>query len=214
MTASNQDDILERLNGLIDVITRIAATDFSVRAPLLGTGDEVDAIAAGLNMLAEEIEAKFIENERLVRTLEEKMSELAEQHRTIMSLSTPSMLVWKGILVLPIIGVLNDGRAQKLSQNLLERIVLSGVDVVIIDVTGMAEMTLSTAKHLLDTFTAVRLLGAKGILTGLSSANARSVIELDIDMQAIAIRASLHEGLVLGFALTGRRVHEGNHARR
>lgn len=213
MIGSSDDDSLDRLQEFIDVITRLASGDFEARVKLSDRGNELDAIAAGLNMMAEEVSAKFVENERLVYTLEQNVIEMGAQHRTIVSLSTPSLMVWDGILVLPLIGVLDDARAEKLSRELLERIVRSRVDVVIIDVTGIAEMNASTAKHLLDTYTGIRLLGARGILTGLTSANARTMVTLDIDMQSVSLRGSLHDGLMLAFSMTGRRVQESKHGR-
>jgi hypothetical protein len=45
-------------------------------------------------------------------------------------------------------------------------------------------------------------------LTGLNSSTARKVAALDIDLQSLTVRGSLHEGLALAFSLTGRRVNE------
>jgi rsbT co-antagonist protein RsbR len=205
---SNNDDKPSPMSQILQVVMQLAAGDFSARAIGSGGDDEMDALAAGINMLIEEVVAKFDENAELVRTLEQNMERMADQHRTIMSLSTPSLLVWKGIVVLPLIGMLDTTRAQNLSGELLNRVAQHSTDVVIIDVTGVAEVDGATVNHLLNTFAALRLLGAKCILTGLGPANARKMAAIDVDMSAIAIRGSLHDGLKLAYSMTGRKVLE------
>jgi rsbT co-antagonist protein RsbR len=197
-----------RLQEALEVLMRLAAGDFSARAAMPGGGDEMDALIAGINMLGEEIEAKFGENERLLRELEQSVAEMAAKNRTIMSLSTPSLLVWKGIVVLPVIGMLDQERAEKLSAELLDQIQHQATGVVIVDITGVAVVDTTTADYLLRTFAAARLLGTRGILTGLSPANARTLASLQVDLGAVAVRGSLHDGLRLAFTMTGRRVLE------
>jgi rsbT co-antagonist protein RsbR len=202
------DNQPSRLQEALDVMMRLAAGDFSARAAMSGAGDEMDALIAGINMLGEEIEAKFAENERLLRELEQSVAEMAAKNRTIMSLSTPSLLVWKGIVVMPLIGMLDRERAEKLSAELLNQIQHQPTGVVIVDITGLAVVDTTTATHLLNTFAAARLLGTGGILTGLSPASARTLARLDVNLGAVAVRGSLHDGLRLAFAMTGRRVLE------
>lgn len=214
MSRSKDEQSLERIQELVELVMRLASGDFSARATVTDQGDELDGLAAGIHMLAEEISAKFAENERLVRTLEQTVRDLAKRHETILALSTPSMMVWRGILVVPLIGIMDAARAQQLNIDLLGRISNGGVEVVIVDVTGIAEMDLAMAKHLMDTFAAVGLLGAKCILTGLSAATARKVAALDIDLQSLSVRGSLHEGLAVAFGLTGRRVLAQNRTER
>ncbi|MFH1618018.1 MAG: hypothetical protein ABIB65_05555 [Candidatus Margulisiibacteriota bacterium] len=50
------DDI--RILEILDVIQQLAAGNFKARTKLFGTKDDIDAIMIGLNMLAEELEAK------------------------------------------------------------------------------------------------------------------------------------------------------------
>lgn len=208
MSRSKDELSLARIQELVELVMRLATGDFDARATVTDQGDELDGLAAGIHMLAEEISAKFAENERLVKTLEQTVKDLAKRHETIMALSTPSMMVWQGILVVPLIGMMDTARAQKFTTELLDRISNSSVQVVIIDITGMAEMDLAMAKHLMQTFAAVRLLGSQCILTGLSASSARRVADLDIDLQSLTVRGNLHEGLSLALSLTGRRVIE------
>jgi rsbT co-antagonist protein RsbR len=208
MNDGTADEQPSAVSQILQVVMQLAAGDFSVRAVDAGNGDEFDALAVGINMLIEEVVAKFAENDRLMQTLEENMERVAVQHRTIMSLSTPSLLVWKGILVLPLIGMLDTTRARNLSGELLEGVMQHETDVVIIDVTGLAEMDTTTVHHLLDTVSALWLLGTRCILTGLGAHNARKMMTFDVDLQGIAMRSTLHDGLKLALSMTGRRVIE------
>lgn len=193
---------------VLDVVMQLAAGDYAARGAIVGENEGLDALMAGINMLAEEVAFRFAENARLVQELENNIAKMSAQQETILSLSTPSLLVWKGIVVLPLIGVLDTARAQRLTGELLNRVVQHSTDVVIIDVTGVADADLDTTNHLLNTFRAVHLLGAQCILTGLSSANARSLANLEVHLGDIAVRGTLHQGLELAFGITSRRVIE------
>jgi diguanylate cyclase (GGDEF)-like protein len=56
-------DFERRLEGIVSTIQEFAALRFHVRAPVGPEGDIVDAVAAGVNFLAEELEASFTEIE-------------------------------------------------------------------------------------------------------------------------------------------------------
>ena len=62
MFVSEQD---KRLNGILDMIGRIAALDFSKSLPTSDQHDMFDAIALGLNMLSEELSANVVEKAKL-----------------------------------------------------------------------------------------------------------------------------------------------------
>ena len=64
-------------------------------------------------------------------------SEIAEQRRTIDELQTPVIQVWDGILALPVIGSVDTARAQTMTEALLEKIVETASEIVILDITGV-----------------------------------------------------------------------------
>ncbi len=59
-------DFETRLEGVVNAIQEFAALRFDARAPVGPGGDIVDAVAAGVNFLAEELDASFSEIERRV----------------------------------------------------------------------------------------------------------------------------------------------------
>src|ERR1043165_4352601 len=69
-----------RLNALLDILLRYTIMDFSRKADISDQGDEIDAIAAGVNALVEELEVKIRslkENEERFRILIEEVRDYA-----------------------------------------------------------------------------------------------------------------------------------------
>ena len=73
-------ELTPRLEAIVSAIQAFAALRFDARAPLGPTGDIVDALAAGVNFLGEELEASFNEVERRVA---ERTAELAAATREL-----------------------------------------------------------------------------------------------------------------------------------
>ncbi|MFH0793576.1 MAG: PAS domain S-box protein [bacterium] len=137
---------------------------------------------------------------KLTRDLtERKKAEelLSKQAKTILEISTPVLQMWEGIVVAPLIGSMDSERTQQLMERLLQRIVETGSQVALIDITGVPTIDTRTAQHLIETITSVRLLGAQAILTGVRPAIAQTLAHLGIDMSGIVTRSSLSSGLLV-----------------
>lgn len=131
-------------------------------------------------------------NEAFYQTREEI---IAEQNRQIVSLSAPVLPLAEGILVLPIIGSLNEQRAALVIQTLLDSIIKHRSEVVIIDVTGMHDMDESVTGHLLRAAHAARLLGVKLLLVGIRPEVAMAFTRGGADLSGITTLADLTQGL-------------------
>ena len=131
---------------------------------------------------------------------------IAQQRATISELQTPVIQVWEGILALPIVGTVDTARAQDMTEALLERIVATGSEIVLLDITGVPVVDTAVARHLLETVTAARLLGADVLIVGLSSRTAMTLVQLGIDLAHVTTRATLAKGLELAFARLGLTV--------
>lgn len=131
---------------------------------------------------------------------------ISEQRRTIDELETPVILVWPGVLALPIVGTLDTMRAQAMNEALLDRIVESGAEIVLLDITGVPVVDTAVARHLLETVTAARLLGAEVFIVGLSARTAMTLVHLGIDLANVTTRATMAKGLELAFARLGLEV--------
>ena len=131
---------------------------------------------------------------------------IEEQRRTIDELQTPVIQVWQGILALPIVGSVDTARAQEMTERLLDRIIATGSDVVILDITGVPVVDTSVARHLLETVSAARLLGAEVLIVGLTSHTALTLVHLGVDLSGVTTRSTMAKGLELAFARLGLEV--------
>ena len=131
---------------------------------------------------------------------------IAQQRATISELQTPVIQVWEGILALPIVGTVDTARAQDMTEALLERIVATGSEIVLLDITGVPVVDTAVARHLLETVTAARLLGADVLIVGLSSRTAMTLVQLGIDLSHVTTRATLAKGLEFAFRRLGLTV--------
>jgi rsbT co-antagonist protein RsbR len=120
---------------------------------------------------------------------------IARQSREILEIATPVVQVWDGILVAPLIGTLDSQRTQQLMELLLQRIVDTGSQIAIIDITGVPTVDTRTAQHIIETISAVRLLGSEVVLTGVRPPTAQTLAHLAIDLSNVATRSSLAAGL-------------------
>jgi signal transduction histidine kinase len=62
-----REDVDQRLGEILDALLGIARQDFQVRASVRGTNDVLEAIAVGLNMLAEELASEVASRRELER---------------------------------------------------------------------------------------------------------------------------------------------------
>ncbi|WP_438004023.1 STAS domain-containing protein [Sorangium sp. So ce321] len=90
-----------------------------------------------------------------------------QQGAEMQAMSTPIIRVWEGVLVLPIIGSVDSARAASMMERLLEEVASSGPAYAIVDLTGLATADAATVNHLVRMSSAVRLLGARVIFTGI-----------------------------------------------
>jgi rsbT co-antagonist protein RsbR len=133
-------------------------------------------------------------------------STIEEQRRTINELQTPVIQVWDGILALPVVGGVDTARAQEMTETLLEKIVQTGSEIVILDITGVPVVDTAVAKHLLETVSAARLLGAEVLIVGLTSRIAITLVHLGIDLGGVVTRTTMAKGLELAFSRLGLEV--------
>jgi rsbT co-antagonist protein RsbR len=139
-------------------------------------------------------------------TIADQRAQLEEQRRTISELRTPVLQVWDGILAVPIVGSVDTNRAQEMTEALLERIVETDSEVVILDITAVPVVDTAVARHLLETVSAARLLGAEVMIVGLSTRTAITLVHLGVELGNVTTRTTMAKGLKLAFARMGLRV--------
>jgi rsbT co-antagonist protein RsbR len=135
---------------------------------------------------------------------------IRRQQEELLELSTPVVKLWEGVLAVPMIGVLDSSRTQMVMEALLQRIVETGSELAIIDITGVPTVDTLVAQHLLKTVTAIRLMGADCIISGIRPQIAQTIVHLGIDLQGVRTKATLADALALALQQTGWRVSRDN----
>jgi rsbT co-antagonist protein RsbR len=128
---------------------------------------------------------------------------IARQQEELLELSTPVVKLWDGVLALPMIGTLDSQRTQVVMESLLQRIVETGSEIAIIDITGVPTVDTLVAQHLLKTVTAIRLMGADAIISGVRPQIAQTIVHLGLDLQGITTKANLADALSLALKRGG-----------
>lgn len=131
---------------------------------------------------------------------------ILRQQEELMELSTPVVKLWEGILALPIIGTLDSARTQVVMESLLQRIVETGSEVAIIDITGVPTVDTLTAQHLLKTVTAARLMGADCIISGIRPQIAQTIVYLGIDLTDVVTKATLADAFLAALKRLGATI--------
>jgi len=131
---------------------------------------------------------------------------IARQQQELLELSTPVVKLWDGVLAVPMIGTLDSSRTQLVMESLLQRIVDTASELAIIDITGVPTVDTLVAQHLLKTVTAIRLMGADCIISGVRPQIAQTIVHLGIDLQGIVTKASLADALSLALRRVGYTV--------
>jgi rsbT co-antagonist protein RsbR len=188
------DEVLGIVLLLRDVLARSLFVNYLKDPDLLNR--ILDAYEPAANRIAVTVGVSFVEErERVIR----------EQQQSLRELSTPVLQVRERLLILPIIGVLDSGRARQLTEQLLGAIQANRAKVVVIDITGVAAIDVTVANHLVQTVAASRLMGASAIITGLSSKIAQTLVDLNVDLSMMNTVGDLQGGLEEAERLIGYR---------
>ncbi|MBD2532461.1 STAS domain-containing protein [Nostoc flagelliforme FACHB-838] len=131
---------------------------------------------------------------------------ILRQQQELMELSTPVIKLWEGILALPIVGTLDSTRTQIMMELLLQKILETGSEVAIIDITGVATVDTLTAQHLLKTVTAARLMGADCMISGIRPQIAQTIIYLGIDLTDVTTKATLADAFLTALKRLGASI--------
>jgi rsbT co-antagonist protein RsbR len=174
----------------------------AIQRDLAGQGDRQMGAVWALSTLADRMAQWTVSTYQQTRE-----DIIRRQQQDLLELSTPVIKLFEGVLAVPMIGTLDSSRTQVVMETLLQRIVETGSRLAIIDITGVPTVDTLVAQHLLKTVSAIRLMGAECIISGIRPQIAQTIVHLGIDLQGIATKSSLADALALamdqqGFTVT------------
>lgn len=196
MSEDELDEIRETVVDALLVLSNVAQGDCSTQLDVDVHGSNpLSFLLSGINDLISALGTEQEQSSVFRRELEERLTTIEQQRSAIRSLSTPVIEVWRGVLCLPVVGVMDTARSAEMTSALLTTIVEKGSRYAIIDITGIDVMDTRTVDHFIRMAKAIRLLGAECALTGLNPHIAQTVVHMGLDLSDIVTHRSLRDAL-------------------
>lgn len=127
---------------------------------------------------------------------EEKLARLYREREMLLEeVSTPVVPVWQGVLVLPLIGSLDNARMKKATETALGEVARTGARALIVDITGARIVDSQAVANLYSLVSAIELLGAEAVVAGVGAQAARSLVGLGLDLEGLRTQRTLAEAL-------------------
>jgi rsbT co-antagonist protein RsbR len=196
MSEDELDEIRETVVDALIVLSNVAQGDCSTQLDVdMHGSNPLSFLLAGINDLIFALGTEQEQSNAFRRELDERLATIEQQRSAIRSLSTPVIEVWRGVLCLPVVGVMDTARSAEMTSALLTTIVEKGSKYAIIDITGIDVMDTRTVDHFIRMAKAIRLLGAECALTGLNPHIAQTVVHMGLDLSDIVTHRSLRDAL-------------------
>ena len=147
----------------------------------------------------------------VIETYSNVVSEaVSAQSQALMEMSTPVTQIWEGILMLPVVGIIDSKRAQEIMATTLSKISETQAQVFIMDISGVAVVDTQVANHMIQITKATRLMGCESTISGLSPSIAETIVQLGIDVGKVKTTATLKDALSSAFRRIGMTIAEAS----
>lgn len=160
----------------------------STKQPLKNPNEVADSITKLIFL-----DAYVVINE-ITRIQREK---IAAGSKALLEMSTPVTPIWEGILLLPLLGVLDSSRTQDVMDKTLNKIEETRAKVFVMDISGVGAMDTAVAHQLMKITKATQLMGCETIISGLSPSIARTLVELGVNVGEVRTTATLRDSFEL-----------------
>ena len=138
--------------------------------------------------------------------------QVLKQKETMAEMLTPVMILWKDILLLPVVGAVDSTRAQIIMETVLKRIRDTESKITLMDITGVPTVDSGVANHLVKITKAAKLMGCDCIVSGIAPAIAQTLVHLGIELRGVITTATLRDALLLAYEMRGYEVREKKEA--
>ena len=136
---------------------------------------------------------------------------LTASAKSLMEMSTPVTQIWHGILLLPIVGIIDSKRARDIMNATLAKIGETHARIFILDISGVGVVDTAVANHLIKITRATRLMGCDCTISGVSPSIAQTIVDLGIDVGRIKTTSTMQDALADAFRRVGMEiVHRKN----
>ncbi|NTW02641.1 MAG: HAMP domain-containing protein [Oscillochloris sp.] len=158
--------------------------------------DEISRLAHSFNQMTTALKERIsTEQEAQAERLHMQQALIEAQDHRIKELSAPTIPLHHNTLLLPLIGSVDQRRAEHVLEAILADVHIHRARTLILDISGVSEIDAQVITVLMQAAQGVRLLGAEVVLVGIRAQTARTLTDLNIDLTDITIYASLQEAL-------------------
>lgn len=155
---------------------------------------------------ATDITAQVEQNRRLKQAMEEaeEAARVREElHKSLQEMSTPVTPIWDGILLLPLVGIIDSMRTADVMNKSLTKIAETRARVFVLDIAGVATVDTGVANQLIKITKATQFMGCEAIISGVSPAIARTMVELGVSVGDIRTTATLRDAFEIALKRVG-----------
>jgi rsbT co-antagonist protein RsbR len=181
------------MNMFLDLFQKIVASEFS--------SDEGGIVTIAVAKLL------HLDTAIVVDTYNRMVEDtLTAQAKSLMEMSTPVTQIWSGILLLPIVGIIDSARARDIMNATLAKIADTQARIFILDISGVGVVDTAVANNLIKITRATRLMGCECTISGVSPAIAQTIVDLGIDVGKIKTTANMKDALSDAFHRVGMEI--------
>lgn len=123
--------------------------------------------------------------------------------QSLMEMSTPVTPIWEGILLLPLLGIVDSSRTHDIMNKTLSKISETRARAFVMDISGVSTVDTAVANQLIKITKATQLMGCECIISGISPAIARTIVELGISVGEVKTTATLRDAFEIALRLVG-----------
>ena len=142
------------------------------------------------------------ELERALAEAREVQAEMKEAERmrleldhTLQQMSTPVTPIWDGILLLPLVGIMDSTRTDDVMRKTLGKISQTNSRMLILDISGVPTVDTAVANQLIKITKATRIMGCETLVSGVSCDIAHTIVELGVDLAGMQTTSTLRDAL-------------------
>src|SRR5262245_18723511 len=135
-----------------------------------------------------------------------------ESGKAMLAMSRPVTSIWDGILLLPLVGIVDSQRTQDIMEKTLSRISESRARVFVMDISGVVTVDTAVANNFITITQATRLMVCDFIISGISPSVAWTLVELGANVGEVRTTATLRDALQLALSTIEPTLRNGKAA--
>jgi len=142
----------------------------------------------------------FVVIDEIARINREK---IAAGSKALLEMSTPVTPIWEGILLLPLLGIIDSERTRDIMTKTLTKIGETRAKVFVLDISGVSAMDTAVANQLIKITRATKFMGCETIISGLSPTIAQTLVELGVNIDDVRTTSTFQDSFELALRAAG-----------